>query len=352
MKKIAATFLLLFSFLTLTAQSRIDSLNRLLKNATADTTRVKLLVELSRNYYLSKPDSGFYYASKALEIAKKNGDTHGEVHALTQTAFSMWLLGNFPYAIQTFLSSLHLAEQLNDQWSIARNYDGMSCVYDEQDEDNIAIPYALKAYAIFSQLHDYDNMVDELMDLSEFNLHRPDVALNYAKQALALSERINETTWRPQILMEIGRSYGAMGQKDLSLHYLKLSAAMAIKYNEPFNLEGTYQSIAAFFNKYNELDSTIYYTKKRFDISQKTSVKFDVQTSAALLARLYYGRDNNAAVQYYHIATTIRDSLFNEANARQVLILNITEQQHDADLRREALAYQNKLNSTKIINSL
>jgi two-component system NtrC family sensor kinase len=192
MKKLATTFLLLYSFLNLAAQSGVDSLNNALTNAKADTTRVMLLVELSRSYYLSKPDTGFYYASKALAIAKKAGDTHGEVYALTQTAYSMWLLGNFPSALQTFLSSLHLAQQLNDQWSVARNYDRMSCIYDEEGEDNLAISYALKSYAIFSKLHDNENVVDELMDLADFNLRQPVVALSYGKKALALSEQINE----------------------------------------------------------------------------------------------------------------------------------------------------------------
>jgi signal transduction histidine kinase len=143
-----------------------------------------------------------------------------------------------------------------------------------------------------------------------------------------------------------------MGQKKLALYNLRRSADLAIKYNEPFNLVGAYEAIAAFYEKDNQLDSTIYYTKKRFDLSQKTAVKFDVEKSAALLAKLYYGRDNNAAVQYYHIATSIRDSLFNEANGRQVLILNITEQQHEADLQRAALAYQNKLKLYALVGIL
>jgi signal transduction histidine kinase len=352
MKKFAATLFLLYFVLNLAAQGRVDSLNNSLKSATTDSARVKLLVELSRSYYLSKPDSGFYYASKALAIAKKAGDAHGEVHALTQTAYSMWLLGNFPSALQTFLSSLHLARQLNDQWSVARNYDGMSCIYDEEGEDNLAIPYALKSYAIFSQLHDNENMVDELMDLADFNLRQPATALIYGKKALVLSEQINETTWRPQILTAVGNCYAAMGQKKLALYNLRLAADLAIKYNEPFNLEGAYEAIAAFYEKDKQLDSTIFYTKKRFDLSQKTAVKFDVEKSAALLAKLYYGRDNNAAVQYYHIATGIRDSLFNEANGRQVLILNITEQQHEADLQRAALAYQSKLKLYALVGIL
>jgi len=345
MKKLAVPFLLLFISLALHAQTKVDSLKHLLKMPIADTARVRLLVVLSRNYYLSKPDSGFYYASKALEIAKKTGDTPGEVHALTQTAYSMWLLGNFPAALQTFLSSLHLAQQLNDQWSIARNYDGMSCIYAEQGDQNLAIAYALKSEAIFKKLRDYENVVDELMDLADFTLsaHQTDVALKYGKEALALSIRINETVWRPQIFTAIGNCYAASGQRKQALYYFKRAAAMAIKYNEPFNLEGSYESIATFFNKNNQIDSAIYYTKRRFDISQKTLVKFDLQSAAALLAKLYYGRDNDTAAKYYHIATSIRDSLFNEANSRQVLILNITEQQHEADLQRAALAYQNKL---------
>lgn len=353
MKKIAAILLSLFTSLPILAQSRNDSLKLSLIRAATDTVRVNLLIDLSRNNYLLKPDSGFYYASKALDIAKKSGYKKGEVHALTQTAFSMWLLGNFPAALQTFFSSLHMAEQLNDQWSIARNYDGISCVYADEGEIKSGIFYALKSEAIFSRLHDYGNMVDELMDLADFYSGiKVDSSLSYGKKALALSMRIRETTWRPQVLSAIGKVYFQKGNRELALRYTYEGAAMALKYHEPYNLLGAYTNLAIIYNKYNQRDSCIAYAKKAFDLSREGSFSHNLQQSAAALAKLYYGRDDHTAALYYHIATVLRDSLFNEDKARQVLILNIAEQQHEADLKNAAIAYQNKLKLYGLLGTL
>jgi two-component system NtrC family sensor kinase len=344
MKKIAAALLLLCTCLNLSGQSQAGRLSVLLSRATSDTARISLLVELSRDYYLLKPDSGFYYASKALAIAKKTGNTQGEVHALTQAAFSMWLLGNRPAALQTFYSSLHIAEQINDQWSVARNYDGISCIYADNGELGQAVTYGLKSEAIFSKLHDYENTVDELMDLADFyRTSQLDSSLIYAKKALALSMRIHETTWHSQIFTTIGADYLAKGNKELALRYLHQSITMSAKYNEPYNLINGYTALVGIYIKYNVRDSSIFYAKKAFDLSQKGSFSLQLQQSAAGLAELYYGNNDRAAAQYYHIATALRDSLFNVDNARQVLVLNITEQQHEADLKNAAIAYQNKL---------
>jgi tetratricopeptide (TPR) repeat protein len=207
MRKIFA-LLLFIQFLVISANAQrkqIDSLKKLLQTSTTDTPKISLLIALSRKYYLQKPDSGLSYAAQALSISKRIGSKSGQAHALTQTGFSVWLLGNRPAALKTFISALNIATSLNDQWSIARNYDGMSCIYSEEGESKSAIAYAHKAEAIFDGLHDYQNVVDELMDLSDFfgSAGKPDSALFYSKKALTLSVKINEFTWRAQILMSI-----------------------------------------------------------------------------------------------------------------------------------------------------
>ena len=192
----------------LAQQKQTDSLKQLLRSTKADTSRAKLLVELSRKYYLKKPDSGLIYATQALTISKRIGNKSGQVHALSQIGFSLWLLGNRPAALETFIASLNIATAINDQWSIARNYDGMSCVYSEQGEVKTGIAYAHKAEIIFAQLHDYENVVDELMDLSDFYgaNAKPDSSLYYSKKALELSVKINEFTWHLKYYQERARS--------------------------------------------------------------------------------------------------------------------------------------------------
>lgn len=50
---------------------RIDSLLIDLKKINEDTTKVKLLCDLSRTYYLINPDSGVKYGLEAIDLSEK-----------------------------------------------------------------------------------------------------------------------------------------------------------------------------------------------------------------------------------------------------------------------------------------
>ncbi|MFI5160218.1 MAG: sensor histidine kinase [Sphingobacteriales bacterium] len=346
MKKIFTCIALLVIVTSVFAQKKqIDSLKKALRITTVDTSRVNLLVELSKQYYLEKPDSGLIYASQALEIAKRTGDKQGEAHALTQVGFSIWLLGDLPNALQTFISSQKIATAMNDQWSIARNYDGMSCIYATEGETKTAVDYAYKSEAIFRKIHDYQNVVDELMDIAGFYTAKDnlDTTLAVGRKALALSVKINEVRWRSQILTGIGNAYFTHHNTKLGLAYLYEGLAFAELYNQPYNLTNAYYPLELAYRKLGNRDSCIYFAKKEFEESQTASFYFGMAESSAILAEQYYGNNDHEAARYYKIATTIKDSLFNADKAKQVLIINIAEQQHAADLKAAAIAYQGKL---------
>ncbi len=346
MKKIFTCIASLVIVTSVFAQKKqIDSLKQALRVTTVDTSRVNLLVELSKQYYLEKPDSGFVYASQALAIAKRTSDKKGEVHALTQVGYSIWLMGNLPTALQTFVSSEKMAVEINDQWSIARNYDGMSCIYATEGEFKTAINYAHKSEAIFSEIKDYQNVVDELMDITGFyavggNL---DTTLAVGKKALALAVKINETRWRSQILTAIGDAYFTHHKTKLGLAYLYEGLAFAELHKLPYNLTSAYYPLELAYRTLGNRDSCIYFAKKEFEVAQKASFYLEMAQSSDILAGQYYGIDDREAARYYKITTTIKDSLFNADKAKQVLIINIAEQQRATDLKTAAIAYQSKL---------
>ncbi|MDB5122475.1 MAG: hypothetical protein JWP94_604 [Mucilaginibacter sp.] len=346
MKKIFICIAWLLSAVVAYAQQTlIDSLKSRLKSATADSSKTTLLIRLSREYYLEKPDVGLSYASQALAIAKKTGNKKAEAHALTQIGFSVWLLGNRPVALQTFVNSLKLSRELNDQWNIARNYDGMSVVYAEQGEIKTAIEYGYKAEKIFRQLGDYQNVVDELMDIEDFYqaAGKLDSSLMAARKGLQLSIKINEYKWRAQILGTMGHVYFKLHQNSLGLAYLYQSIAIAQHYNQPLNLMSAYLPLANTYQTLGNRDSSIYFAKKMYDLARSRSFSLQLVQASGLLAKLYYGHNDHESAQYYKIATSLQDSLFNAEKAKQVLIINITEQQHEADLKNAAIAYQNKM---------
>ena len=345
MKRIfSCVFFLVIAF-CISAQNKTDSLKKLLTNTTNSTARAALLVELSKNYYLSKPDSGLDYANEALTISKKTGDIKGEMRALSQAGFSMFLLGNYPAALQTFIRSQHIATQLNDKWSIARNYDGIGCVFARQNENELAVEYALKSLAVFRQIGDYDYVVDELMSIGHFcrNTKKYNLALQYSKQALNLSVKMNETRWRPQILSIIGVTYSLLNDEVLALNYMHQSEVLAKKYGQTYNLIETYVDLAQNYQRNNQRDSSITYAKKAYNLSQKGGFTPEIFRAADLLAKLYFREDDHLAVRYYKIANDIKDSLLTTQKAKEVLIINITEQQHETDLKNAEKAYQSSL---------
>jgi len=351
---ITGLMLLVTVFVASAQQTQIDSLKQLLNKRIADTSRVNLMVELSRQYYLQKPDSGLIYASQALAISKTTGNKKGEVRSLTQVGFSMWVLGNMPAASQTFISSLRIAEQLNDNWSIARNYDGISSIYALQHEFKLAIPYALKSEAIFGQMHDYENVVDELSDIGDFynSSGQLDSALRYNNRALQMSVKINEWVWRPKIMRSLGLVYAKLGKKELAIALMHKAIAICLKYKETFLLSGSYFGLAQAFQQFGQRDSCIFYAKKTFNVAQKASLGYSISKASNLLAQMYDGNNDHEAARYYKIALTIKDSLFNAEKVSQLMIIDITAQQRETDLKNAASAYQNKMKLFAVLVAL
>src|SRR4051812_32710239 len=79
MKNLVITFILALSITSVEAQQKtIDSLQKELVTAKADTNRVLLLTELVKIYYLFKPDTALILAQQAYTLSQKLHYTKGE----------------------------------------------------------------------------------------------------------------------------------------------------------------------------------------------------------------------------------------------------------------------------------
>ena len=112
-------FLLLLIPVFSNAQSKvIDSLQKLLKTETKDTSRVKLLLGLSFAYHNSKPDTALLLAQQALSLSKKEGYTFGEDESLDMLGNVFVSSGNYPKSLEAYLQALKKAESIGDKKSI------------------------------------------------------------------------------------------------------------------------------------------------------------------------------------------------------------------------------------------
>ena len=91
----------------------LDSLRHELAIATHDTSRVLILAKLCGGYKLIRPDSAFFYGSKALALARKIKFPKGEVATMRHLSVTHIAIGNDSKALQITLQALKIAEKHN-----------------------------------------------------------------------------------------------------------------------------------------------------------------------------------------------------------------------------------------------
>src|SRR5689334_14197001 len=110
-----ALLLFLLPALPSRAQSpETAALQKALRQATNDTSRVLLLADVSATYGYSHFDSVLYYAREDLQLAQQIGYPKGESRCLSRIGIILSERGNLPQALRTNLDALRLAEKSQD----------------------------------------------------------------------------------------------------------------------------------------------------------------------------------------------------------------------------------------------
>ena len=93
-------------------QEKIDSLFSVLKTAKEDTSKVKILIDLSFELSRNKPDTAIYFANAALALASKLKYELGIAHAYNALGHGFMNLGKYKEALKNFNDVLTLCDEL------------------------------------------------------------------------------------------------------------------------------------------------------------------------------------------------------------------------------------------------
>jgi tetratricopeptide (TPR) repeat protein len=246
---------------SLQVNSKIDSLQALLQT-TIDTSRVNLLNELGKQFWMSQPDSARLYTRDALRESKKLIYRKGEAEALRiigwsyhyennevqaksymkqavlifkQVGFEPGLAaalnnlgaintrkGDYAEGLQASQQALVIFKRLGNQEAIGSvlNYIGVN--YQAQGNYDKAIEYCLQALQIRRRIQDHAGIAFSLINMGNMYLAADKLksALEYYQQGLAYSEEKRLPSLEYSLL-QLGETYGRLGQYEKALHYLQ-----------------------------------------------------------------------------------------------------------------------------------
>lgn len=126
-----------------------DSLQILLSVHTKnDTSRIKLLNQLSRGYFTIDAPTAARYGNEALHLSDSLHYTTGKIWALRNLALVENTKGHLDQQMQLTLNALKLAETLGDSYTLGILNNDVGNIFTELNTPRDALVYLKKSLAI------------------------------------------------------------------------------------------------------------------------------------------------------------------------------------------------------------
>jgi tetratricopeptide (TPR) repeat protein len=329
MKKLFIALLVFTTFNSFAQTHTIDSLKRILRTEIADTSRVMILTELSRQYWFSRPDTSLIITQQAIALARQKGFVKGEARCLNSLGAIFLETGDYPKALEYFLQALKKYENTHDQMGIMTIYGNIAEVYTEMGDLNMAISYYRK-YETLAESSPKQSLLNfALLGLGDIyeKLNQLDSASIYTKQGYDLAVKLNHTEYRSIALNNLGNIYSKMHQGEIAMGYYRQSLPLERETNLFDALCETTLGMAMLLKNTGQADSSLHYARLSYAAAYEGGFIKQKLIASSFLST-YYKDLNHIDSAYYYQGITIaaKDSLFNQEKVKEVQNLSFMEQ--------------------------
>ncbi len=335
------TILLLTSAISLYAQKqgqeRVDSLLTELEKAEADTTKVNILNEVSRqNISFGNYEIAMEQAEKALLVARKAQFKKGEADAHSSIGIIYSNQGNYPEALKNHLALLKISEETENKANMASAHMNIGIVYAIQGNYPEALKFFLNALKIFEEIGNKNRTASTYGNIG--NIYRIQgnyrEALKNHQAALRICEEVGAKREQALSSNNIGGIYRKQGNYAEALKSLFASLKISEQIGHKELMAMTYSSIGFVYEKLGELRESEKWLYKSLQLGKEIGMTDNTRDTYEALARTDSAQGNyKGAFENYKMYTAYKDSLFNEENTKELTRLEMNygfEKQQDS----------------------
>jgi len=345
---------------TATMQDNITRLKQQLATAESDTTKNRILFNLSNAYRHTNMDSTHRYAMMNLELAKSTGQVQRQLGAMSMLGLSYIYRGNLPKALGLGLEAIRLGKDLPvKNGGLGPNLDHTGSIY-------LLIGDYVRALKYFRMEVDLGPEVDKYAYAFGFwNIasvyevtNQLDSALIYLDQSFKAYQLINDDTYPyiyqvyPEWYDTRAKVYIKQNQLDLALKDFHQSLSMSLKNNEKGLSSKSFYNLAHFYKDQLQGDSSIYYAEQALSQAQSISYTKIIMQAANLLAELYEKDDPAKALSYFKLANENQNKLYGASNMQAIRDMIEQNEKRAQEIAANELAAKNQLRQYLLFGGL
>ena len=341
--------LLWLPLLGFSQNAKLDSLKSQLSSTFDDTQKTALYNQISNELKYSDPNEMLNFGQKALQLAKEFNQKLEEAKAYLNIGTAYIIFGDYEKSLDHFVWAKSILEDLDvDEYSkiqldkgIARTYGSMGVVFSEQSNYTKALEYYLKSSKIYENLNDdtqsakiYNNI-----GVAYRSQQQAEKALTYFIKSLNLQEHLNS----PNIGItqtNIANIYLSQKKYDKAFKFYT-EAKKSIDANpNPRALGEWYNNIGEYYNEKNYTDLAQTHWEKAITTFESIDDKFGLTDTYYYLAELYLEQNQDGK------ALKMANTALNLAKDINVLELQVLAEKLISDI------YENGGNTSEALKHL
>ncbi len=312
-------------------------------------------------YLFNKPDSAYYCASLAHDLAKKAGFEKKMAESLNTQGASYWVRGNLANALYYFnssfevyertgdransaaclnnmgiiyrsqgnnlkalnllLKSLHIRETLKDSSRLAGVMNNVGLIYQDQEDYDNALKYYGESLKIRETLNDSNRMGGSLTNIGLILQIQEDYdgALKYFEKSLILNRNLNNRKEEANSLANIGLVYVEKENNSQALDYLEQSKLICTAISDSNGMANVQKSIGSIYLSENKFTRAIIQCKEGLAISDLIGDILLQKEACNCLYLSYKANGDPAKALYIHERLSVITDSLKQSETQQKL---------------------------------
>jgi serine phosphatase RsbU (regulator of sigma subunit) len=265
------------------------------------------------------------FMKRGLEIQKVIGDKRGIAIANNNMANIYQTQGNYTESMIAHLTSLKMNEELGNKNGIGSSYNNIGTLLSSQQKVDESLRYYLKAIKIWEETLNsnglslaYGNVGNIYREKKQFK-----EALAYVLKGFKINEQQNDKLGIAVSYNNIASIYAEENKSDIALTYQLKSYAIAKEIGDKRLLSQVCGAMANSYEAKKDFENAIRYNQEMLALCKGMDFREAVNLAYANLASVYKKRKQyEKALEYTELHNTMKDSLLNKENFKQVAELN------------------------------
>lgn len=349
---------------------RMDTALTVLKNGYAEAQEegdslqmARISIEIGIVYKsLGKMDKSLLEEQKALNLLKDLGDSANAALALNVLGNVYVDQGSYSMGLDVYQHALKINKALKNRALVSANLNNIGRIYGYKKEYNKALDYFKRSLSILEDIGktsdentQYNNIGYILKQMGEY-----EKALPYLFKSLSLIKTLDKPCADFYPLYNIGSIYVQQDMLDSACYYLQLARDESAQCSNWYIWVLAHYDLGKAYEKLGQKEKALKSYKLAYGKATAVGLKAELEETALALSELYESKGNTtAALHYYKVFHTTKDSLFNAENTKKIARMEAEfefarqQQQDDMQHRVQELKQQQELaKAVRIRNGL